>query len=640
MSVDRETLATIEGVTCSKLHSGLCTHQAELAAAAIGNGDAMIACQQERDFFTELAADLDAPEPQFVDLRDRAGWSDEGAEAGPKMAALMSDALRTPPATKTFDIISEGLCIILGPEDAALDAARRLSDHLSVTVLTEPGSTPPTERGFDTIAGRLRTAAGALGNFTLRIDALQQVDPAGRGALAFGPPRDGGQTICDIILDLRRDAPLFPAPEKREGYLRADPNRPDAVSDAITTASHLIGTFEKPLYLNLNPAICAHSRAKQTGCSKCLDVCPTSAIRPDGDHVDIDPSICAGCGSCAALCPSGAITYDDPPADFLFQRIAGMAGAYRAAGGNAPRLLVHDHSFGAEMIALAARFERGLPADVIPIGLERVSGFGHAEFLAALGCGFVGVDVLVSPTTERTALDSELALARALCGAPDHLRLIEPQEPAQLCDLLYGGATGPEVAAPILPLGTRRQVTRLAVKALQPDLDAPIALPDAAPYGAVLVDTEACTLCLSCVSLCPAGALGDNPDLPQLRFQEDACLQCGLCTRICPENAITLTPRFDTSDAAFEQRVVHEEEPFDCVECGKPFGVRSTIERIEEKLAGKHAMFATSQAARMIRMCDDCRVRAQFHQKDNPFTAGERPRVRTTDDYLSKRRDH
>jgi hypothetical protein len=33
-------------------------------------------------------------------------------------------------------------------------------------------------------------------------------------------------------------------------------------------------------------------------------------------------------------------------------------------------------------------------------------------------------------------------------------------------------------------------------------------------------------------------------------------------------------------------------------------------------------------------------VQAQFHQKDSPFAGADRPKVRTTEDYLSKRRDH
>ncbi len=165
-------------------------------------------------------------------------------------------------------------------------------------------------------------------------------------------------------------------------------------------------------------------------------------------------------------------------------------------------------------------------------------------------------------------------------------------------------------------------------------------LPAGAPYGAILVDTDACTLCLSCVSLCPSGALGDNSDLPQLRFQEDACLQCGLCSNICPEDAITLKPQMDLTDGALNQRILNEEEPFACIECGSLFGSKSTIAKITEKLAGKHSMFATSEAAKMIQMCENCRIQAQFHSTDNPFQGGERPRVRTSDDYFSKRKDH
>ena len=144
---------------------------------------------------------------------------------------------------------------------------------------------------------------------------------------------------------------------------------------------------------------------------------------------------------------------------------------------------------------------------------------------------------------------------------------------------------------------------------------------------------------LSCVSLCPSGALGDNPDLPQLRFQEDACLQCGLCANVCPEDAITYEPRLNLEDTALDQVVLNEEEPFACIECGALFGVKSTVERVTEKLAA-HAMFAGGDKIKLIQMCDDCRVNAQYHSENNPFSGVERPRVRTTDDYLSKRRDH
>ena len=71
-----------------------------------------------------------------------------------------------------------------------------------------------------------------------------------------------------------------------------------------------------------------------------------------------------------------------------------------------------------------------------------------------------------------------------------------------------------------------------------------VALGADAPFGEVIVDTGACTLCLACVTVCPGRALQDGESKPQLKLIESACLQCGLCEKACPESAITLRPRY------------------------------------------------------------------------------------------------
>jgi ferredoxin len=670
---DAEAIREGTGLACERVCSHLCGAEQGVVEEALASGERVIvACGQEAPRFAEMAEEADGLERlSCIDIRDRAGWGE--APAGPKMAALLAGERLAAPEIPLMDVASGGLCLVYGRAEVALPAAERLAGTLTVTVmLTEPEEILPPKASLDIVSGRITRLTGALGGFAIEADRFAPLEPGGRGALGFAVPRDGARSECDLVVDLSGGPALVPAPHKRDGYLRADPGDPIAVERALFDAAQLIGEFEKPLHIRFTESLCAHSRAGQTGCTRCLDVCPTSAIAPNGDHVAIDPNVCAGCGACSAVCPSGAAATEEPPVGHLFRKLRVMAEAYRAAGGGAPRLLVHD-DHGAEMIRLGARFGRGLPADVIPIEVPALASFGHAEQVTALALGYAGVDILAAPRTERESVESQIALARAVAdgalaaatagqsaqagddirdtpaqagddtpdahehaGEPPRIRLLDEADPDALMELLHGPAAAPHGAEPILAAGGRRESLRLGARALAGGAapEEPLPLPEGAPYGAVVVDTGACTLCLACAGLCPTGALGDNPDRPELTFREEACIQCGLCAGLCPETAITLVPRLDLSDAALRPRVLNEEEPFACVECGKLFGVKSTIERITEKLGGAHAMFRNPEQIRMIQMCDDCRVRAQFHSESAPFRFGERPRVRTTDDYL------
>jgi len=189
-------------------------------------------------------------------------------------------------------------------------------------------------------------------------------------------------------------------------------------------------------------------------------------------------------------------------------------------------------------------------------------------------------------------------------------------------------------------VGGKRDVLRFALAELHRAAPAPvdvIPLPEGAPFGAVEIDAAGCTLCLSCVSVCPTSALRDDPERPALRFVEDSCVQCGLCRTTCPENVITLVPQIDFRASRAPTRVLKEEEPFCCIRCGKPFGVKSTINRVIAKLEGKHWMYSgSSQRIDIIKMCDDCRVAAVAEQGFDPYGANSQT-IRTTDDYLRER---
>jgi ferredoxin len=569
------------------------------------------------------------------------------------MAALLAAAAEPLPAVPFVNLESEGVLLILGRDERAVEAGELLQEHLDVTVLLRPPAqvAPRRTTDFPVAKGIVRTAKGHLGAFVITVDGFAQPAPSSRGALAFGPARNGAVSHCDVILDLSGAAPLFPAADLRDGYLRADANDPAAMLKAVLKARDLVGTFEKPRYVAFTDDLCAHSRSRIVGCTRCLDLCPAGAIAPAGNHVAIDVQVCAGCGQCAAACPTGAAAYALPPADALMRKLRTLLSAYREAGGKRPVLLLHDEAHGTPLIDALARYGDGLPANVLPLSVNEVTQVGLETVAAAFayGAGAVRFLLRARPRHDVAGLAQTLELARpVLAGlgfAGERAATIDTDDPEALGASLR--ALSPMEPAPrpasFLPVGAKRDVLRVALRELHGAAPAPVdvvALPGRAPFGAVEIDVGGCTLCLSCVSACPTGALGDDPERPTLRFSEDACVQCGLCKATCPEKVITLVPQIDFRAATATARVLKQEEPFCCIRCGKPFGVKSTIERVAAKLEGRHWMYKdAAKRIDVVKMCDDCRVAVISEQDFDPYGSPPRAPPRTTEDYFREREE-
>src|SRR5580704_2960651 len=604
-------------------------------------------CTQEASLFREIAAQS-ASEVTLVNLRENAGCSADAASAGPKMAALAPATAEPTPDASFVSLASEGVVLVYGCDERAIEAANLLKDHLDVTVLlTRPKNVaPPRVTDFPIVKGTIRSAKGHLGVFEISVDDYAVPSPSSREALAFGPARDGATSRCDILLDVSGGVALFPAADLRDGYLRADPRDSAAVLKAVLRARDLVGNFDKPRFITFAEDLCAHARSSIVGCRRCLDLCPTAAIAPDGDHVTIDANTCAGCGQCAGVCPTGAVSYALPPADALMRRLRTLLTVYREAGGRPPLLLVHDEDHGGALVDALARHGDGLPAHVLPFVVNETTQVGFETVAAAFAYGASQVRFLLraKPRHDVAGLMNTLALMQPILAGLglDGMRVatIETDDPFALGDMLSRIEPGGVVPRPadFKPVGSKRGILRLALGELHRAAPAPvdiIALPAGAPFGAVEIKAEGCTLCLACVSACPTGALSDDPERPMLRFVEDACVQCGLCKATCPERVISLVPRIDFRAATASASVLKEEAPFPCVRCGTPFGVKSTIDRVVAVLEGKHWMYQDSPSRLdVIKMCEDCRVIVATEEGFDPYSAPPRPKVRTTDDYL------
>jgi ferredoxin len=632
-----------------------CRAELERVRKTVAGGKPVtIACTQEAPLFDETANESEGGSAlTFVNIRETAGWSKDASAAGAKMTALIAASEEILPEIPFVSLASEGVTLLYGKDDQVIEAAKLLKDQLDVTVLIKPdtGVAPQRVTEFPVVKGVIRSAKGYLGSFEVTVDDYAAPSPSSRGTLVFGQARNGAVSRCDILIDLSGGPPLFPAADLRDGYLRADPSDQAAVLRAVLKARDLTGTFDKPRYITFAEDLCAHSRSKIVGCRRCLDLCPTSAISPAGDHVVIDAHICAGCGQCAAACPTGAASYALPPSDTLLRKLRALLSAYRDAGGKQAIVMFHDAEHGSELIDALARHGDGLPANVLPVEVNEITQVGLEAVAAAFAYGVSAVRFLIraKPRHDIAGLHKTIALAEPILAGLGfngaRVATIETDDPDVLgvslrSIALLDGAAKP---ATFSATGHKRDVMRLALRELHAAALAPVdivPLPEGAPFGTIEVNVAGCTLCLACVSACPTGALSDNPERPMLRFAEDACVQCGLCKATCPEKVIGLKPQIDFRAATAVSRTIKQEEPAECIRCGKPFGVKSSVERVVAKLEGKHWMYKDSKKRLdVIRMCEDCRVAVMAEEQFDPFGAPARPRLRTTDDYLREREE-
>jgi ferredoxin len=463
------------------------------------------------------------------------------------------------------------------------------------------------------------------------------------GAIDFTRDSELCSEQFDLVLDLR-DAPAFLQHAPPQGYFFLPPSPgtgagESAPADMLATIlklRDLVGEFDKPKFFVYKQKLCAHSRNETVGCNACVEICSAEAIASDKSRqqIKVNPNLCVGCGACTTVCPTGALTYAYPRAAEQGLKFKTLLSTYRQAGGQDAVLLLHSQERGRALLEEVGRAAQlgvahGVPANVIPVALWHTASLGVDVWLSAIAFGASQVVVL---TTEeealqyRDALRDQMDVAQAILNGlgyvGSHLRLMRADHLADL-DQELGLLAGQRPAIPAVPARfalaqEKRSTLELALDHLiehAPARPAAIELPAAgAPFGTIAVDKEKCTLCLSCVSACPAAALQDNLELPQLRFIEKNCVQCGLCAVTCPEDAIVLKPRLLLTSERKEARVLNETRPYGCVRCGKPFGTLKAVEAMLGKLAG-HSMFQGAALER-LKMCADCRVIDLYSAQD------------------------
>lgn len=515
-------------------------------------------------------------------------------------------------STSLVSYKSSHYVLVIGDDQRVIEVINKLSDAMTITVLiihkdsaVDLKSIP---RSVSIAYGQLTSLSGYLGNFTAELMVNGKVTNL---AQVYHPKIKGFDQVIDLSTSPMLSQSLLPF-----GYF--SPENDIELQDTINAVSELLGEFEKPKFFEYNADICAHGNSGILACQRCINACPAGAITSLKDKIEVNPFLCQGGGTCATVCPSGAIQYVYPRLQDTLEKIRTMLKAYYAAGGKQAAIAF----YAAEESSL---YEHAALEHYIPFQLEEVASVGIDVWLSAFAYGAHDVVLLTHENTLKEVnetLDTQMGYAHEIMAGmgfePSCLHKLVVKSNANVSSPKISDSFNVVTPGKFIALNDKRSALRMATDHLYlfaPKPQKIISLTAGAPFGEVQVNKERCTLCMACVSVCPAKALADGDELPQLNFSEANCVQCGLCSSACPETALTLSARynFDPALRRNPQRL-HEDEPFCCTKCNKPFATHSIINTIIGKL-GNHSMFQSEEAINRLKMCEDCRVRDMFSEE-------------------------
>ncbi|WP_103588852.1 4Fe-4S binding protein [Campylobacter concisus] len=352
-------------------------------------------------------------------------------------------------------------------------------------------------------------------------------------------------------------------------------------------------------------SICQYHERRNEICGRCVDVCPTVAILKEDEtkHLVFSQIDCVNCGNCISVCPSGSLDSTLMPQNSF----ATIAKLYK---GKIPLIISNETNLDELNISL--------PENVLPFFISAPHMLNQAHLITLLQESGASV-ILFSKTLGKGEKDAISILNQiyelkfketAIYHAKDKNELEESLKKAKF--IADSQHTINEYALP------KREIFAKRLEFLVGSEDLGVVKSgEMIRYGDVKINTDSCTLCLSCVGACNVSALVADKKTNSILFNPSVCTACGYCELSCAEKdtislevgKISLKPEF------FTYNELARDELFACVECGKEFATKKAVEKIATIMQPRFGNDRVKIKA--LYCCADCKAKLMVQAQIN-----------------------
>ncbi|MDE5925628.1 MAG: 4Fe-4S binding protein [Helicobacter sp.] len=381
-------------------------------------------------------------------------------------------------------------------------------------------------------------------------------------------------------------------------YNVADFKNPESLLEKLKKN---IGIYSYKEMIGYQENLCQYHHRREKHCTRCANVCPTFGVDNNDGLMELifSPIDCIACGACVGVCPTNCLEYEELPKEGLGEIIEQYKGQ---------RIFLCN----TQDYRILASQNKNLPSDFLPLVLPSLLMLNENDLLSMVqmsGNALVVYTQNLSAPMEFLNHITQQIYQQDSIFAVQQVESLSQLELPQIESYFYQNRYNKpyrESFAQRLQYMVKDEDYGLAKS-----VPATQSRKDSVFYGEIKVNTQKCTLCLSCVGACNVNAIFARSDDFSLRFNASLCTTCGYCVASCPEDAmelhkegIMLNPEF------FRSQELAKDEPFLCVECGKVFSTKKSIEKVLLMIGDSFAK--DTKKFRTIQCCPDCKVKVML----------------------------